>query len=61
MSVNETVGDAAAMREALLKVSSSLCPACRRRNCEDCPRSVADCEFVWAQMPYKEKGEPDGK
>lgn len=31
-----------AMRDALLKVSSSLCPACRRRNCKGCPREVAE-------------------
>ena len=30
------------MRDALLKVSSSLCPACRRRNCKGCPRAVAE-------------------
>jgi len=33
---------ASKLREALLKVSSSLCPACRRRTCKRCGRAVAE-------------------
>ena len=41
MSEKQKIGNGAKMREALVQVSSSLCPACRRRNCKGCPRSVA--------------------
>lgn len=40
-AVAKSAGNGAKMREALVQVSSSLCPACRRRNCKGCPRSVA--------------------